>query len=268
MEVKPSLKTALKRLRLSGLLATLPDRVAYARKTKLSFEDFLELTLQDEIDRREQQSLMLRLQKASFSEARSLEDFDWDAPVSFDRDRVRDLFSLGFIERAEDVVLVGPVGVGKTLLASCLGHTACRAGHQVLFLRADQMLKELHQALADHSHEKAVRRLLAPDLLIIDDLGLRRLDPTQSSDLYEVIIERHRRASTIVTSNRAVDEWIALFDDPILAQSAVDRLANNAYQIVMEGDTYRGKLRPGRADAPTVAARPRNGRRGRRAQGG
>jgi len=237
------------------MLATLPDRVAYARKAKLTFEDFLELTLQDEIDRREEQNLSLRLQKASFEEVRSLEDFDWDAPVTFDRDRVRDLFNLGFLERAEDVLFLGPVGVGKTLLACCLGHTACRAGHQVLFLRADQMLKELHQALADHTREKAVRRLLAPDLLIVDDLGLRRLDAGQSSDLYEVIIERHRRASTIWTSNRAVEEWIGLFDDPILAQSAVDRLAHNAYQIVMEGDSFRRKLRPGQG-SPDGATPP------------
>lgn len=263
MEIKPSLKTVLKRLKLSGILATLPDRVAYAKKAKLTLEDFLELTLQDEIDRREEMNLSLRLNKASFEEVSSLEDFDWDAPITFDRNRVRDLFSLGFLERAEDVLFVGPVGVGKTLLACCLGHAACRAGHRVLFLRADQMLKELHQALADHSREKAVRRLLAPDLLIVDDFGLRRLDPMQSADLYEVIVERHRRSSTIVTSNRSTEEWIALFDDPILAQSAVDRLAHNAYQITMEGDSYRDKLRPGNeSKGPTTRPRrrPRRGR--------
>ena len=245
MEIKPSLKTVLKRLRLSGILATLPDRATYAKKMSLPLEDFLELILQDEIDRREEKNLSLRLKKATFDEFRALEDFDWDAPVTFDRDRVRDLFSLGFIERAEDVLFLGPVGVGKTLLACCLGHAACRAGRQVLFLRADQMFRELRQAQADHSREKAIRRLLAPDLLVIDDFGLRRLDSTQSSDIYEVIIERHRRASTIFTSNRTAEEWIPLFDDPVLAQSALDRLAHNAYQVVIEGDSYRRKLRPG-----------------------
>lgn len=261
METKPSLKTVLKRLKLSGMLATLPDRAAYAKKAKLTFQGFLELALQDEIDRREEKNLSLRLKKATFEEMSSLEDFDWDAPVTFDRDRVRDLFSLGFIERAEDILFIGPVGVGKTLLASCLGHAACRAGRQVLFLRADQMLKELYQSAADHSREKAVRRLLAPDLLIVDDFGLRRLDPNQSSDLYEIIIERHRRASTIVTSNRTVDEWIPLFDDPILAQSAMDRLAHNAYQIVMEGDSFRGTLRPGKNPPGTEVEPTRSPRR-------
>ena len=119
--------------------------------------------------------------------------------------------------------------------------------------------KKLHQSRADHSTEKLLRRLLAPELLIIDDFALRRLTAEQSSDIYQVILERHRRASTIVTANRTIDEWIPLFDDPILAQSALDRLAHNAYQIVMEGDSYRKRQRPGEPQAP--APRPRKRRR-------
>jgi DNA replication protein DnaC len=232
----------MKRLKLSGLLATLPDRVAYAKKAKLSEIEFLELALQDEVDRRDQKNLSSRITRAGFEEEQTFEGFDWDAPVTFDRDR-------------EDVIFLGPVGVGKTFLAGALGHAACRAGHPVLFLRADRMFQELHQSRADHSTEK----LLAPDLLIIDDFALRRLTAEQSNDLYEVILERHRRASTIVTSNRTIDEWIPLFDDPILAQSALDRLAHNAYQIVMEGDSYRKRQRPGEPQAP--APRPRKRRR-------
>lgn len=249
MDINSSLKTVLKRLRLSGILATLPDRAAYARKAKLTEQDFLELILQDEIDRRDRKSLALRLQRAGFEEEHTFESFDWDAPVTFDRDRVRDLFSLGFIERAEDVVFLGPVGVGKTHLACALGHAACRAGRDVLVLRTDSMLKLLHQSRADHSTDKVLRKLLAPDVLILDDFGLRRLDAQQSSDFYEVVLERHRRASTVVTSNRAIDEWIPLFDDPILAQSALDRLAHNAHQVVVEGDSYRRRWRPGADDA-------------------
>ena len=249
-EVKPSLRAVLKRLKLSGMVPTLPDRAAYAHKTSLGVLDFLELALQDEIDRRENKNLSTRLDRAGFDETHTFEDFDWDAPVSFDRDRVRDLFSLGFLERHEDVLFLGPVGVGKTCLACALGHAACRAGHRVLFLRSDALLKLIHQSRADNSTERVLRSLLAPDLLIIDDFGLRRLNAQQSSDFYEVIIERHRRATTIVTSNRAIEEWIPLFDDPILAQSALDRLAHNAYQIVMEGESFRGRQRPGTAAPP------------------
>jgi DNA replication protein DnaC len=250
-DVKPSLKAVLKRLKLSGLVPVLPDRAAYAAKAGLGPLDFLELALQDEIDRREHKNLSNRLDRAGFSEPHTFEDFDWDAPVTFDRDRVRDLFSLSFLEKRQDVLFLGPVGVGKTFLACALGHTACRAGFKSLFLRSDHMLRIIHQSRADNSTERVIRSLLAPDLLIIDDFGLRRLNPQQSSDFYEVIIERHRRASTIVTSNRSIDEWIPLFDDPILAQSALDRLAHNAHQIVIEGDSYRSRQRPGGPPPPT-----------------
>ena len=249
-DVKPSLKSVLKRLKLSGLVPVLPDRAAYATKTSLPALDFLELVLQDEIDRREHKNLTNRLDRAGFMDTHTFEDFDWDAPVTFDRDRVRDLFSLSFLERREDVLFLGPVGVGKTFLACALGHSACRAGHKVLFLRSDHLLRMIHQSRADNSTERVIRSLLAPDLLIVDDFGLRRLNAQQSSDFYEVVIERHRRASTIVTSNRSIEEWIPLFDDPVLAQSALDRLAHNAYQVVIEGDSYRSRQRPGAVPPP------------------
>ena len=181
MEIKNSLKTILKRLKLSGILATLPERIAYAQKTKLPSEDLLELILQDEVDRRDQVNLQRRLKRASFTEEQIFENFDWDAPVGFDRHRVRDLFSLSFLEAKQDVLFMGSVGVGKTFLASALGHAACRAGYGVLFIRADQMFLELKQSRADYSHEKALRRFLAPDLLILDDFALRRLDTCRSS---------------------------------------------------------------------------------------
>lgn len=254
METRNSLKTVLKRLRLSGVLHTLIDREAYAKKERLSPQEFLELVLQDEIDRRDQKSLQLRIGQARFEDEQTFEGFDWDAPITFDRDRVRELFGLGFLERKEDVIFMGPAGVGKTFLASALGHAACRLGKRVLFVRADKMLRDLHQSRADNSTVKAMRSLIALDLLIIDDFGLRKLSPTASSDLYEVLIGRHRRAVTIVTSNRTVDEWVPLFDDPILAQSAFDRLAHNAHQVVMEGDSYR--KRQGPAGSMSSAKKP------------
>lgn len=244
MDIQPSLKTVLKRLRLSGLLHTLDDRAAYAKKAGLSYAEFLELLLQDEIDRRDHVGLQIRISRAQFEEEQTFENFNWDAAVTFDRDRVRDLFGLGFIDRKEDVLFLGPAGVGKTFLASALGHAACRANRRVMFVRADKMLKDLHQSRADNSTEKVLRSYLALDLLIIDDFGLRKLTQTGSSDMYEVLVGRHKRASTIVTSNRAIDEWVPLFDDPILAQSALDRLAHNAHQVIMEGDSYRKRQGP------------------------
>jgi len=249
-DVKPSLNSVLRRLKLGGLVPTLPDRAAYAQKRSLAPLDFLELALSDEIDRREHKNLTTRLDRAGFDELHTFEDFDWDAPVTFERDRVRDLFGLGFLDRHEDVLFLGPVGVGKTFLACALGHAACRAGRRVLFLRSDHLLKIIHQSRADNSTEKVIRSLLTPDLLLIDDFGLRRLNAQQSSDFYDIVIERHRRSSTIVTSNRSIDEWIPLFDDPIPAQSALDRLAHNAYQVVIEGESYRTRQRPGITTPP------------------
>ena len=136
-------------------------------------------------------------------------------------------------------------------LAQALGASAIRAGHTVRFLHADDFFKAMAQARVDNSLDRAFRSFLTPDLLILDDLGLHRLTPQQSADLYELILNRHRASSFVITSNRAVDEWLGLFDDPILGNSALDRLANASYQIVIEGTSYRERLSPHRAQLGT-----------------
>ena len=138
----------------------------------------------------------------------------------------------------------GPAGVGKSFLAQALGYTAIRAGHTVRFVHADDFFKAMTQARVDNSVERTFRSFLSPDLLILDDLGLHRLTAQQSADLYELIISRHRVASFVITSNRGVEEWLSLFDDPILGNSALDRLANASYQIIIEGQSYRERLSP------------------------
>ena len=138
------------------------------------------------------------------------------------------------------------MGVGKSFLAQALGYATVRAGHSVRFTRADAFFKALAQSRVDHTLEKTFRSYLTPDLLILDDFGLQRLSAQQSTDLYELIIARHRRSSFVMTSNRAVDEWLGLFDDPILGNSALDRLANASYQIVIKGTSYRERLSPHR----------------------
>ena len=251
MDTPPDLVRRLKRLRLGGLLPTLPDRAAHAHQAKLSPVEFLELLLQDEIDRRDSQSLTRRIEAAGFEEAVTAEQIVWDTPVSFDRPRVRELFGLHWLGQQENVIFTGPVGVGKSFLAQALGHSACRAGHHVRYIKAAPLLHALHASRADNSFERELRGWLAWDLLIVDDFGLRTLTTQQSSDLYDVLVERHRRSATIITSNRAVEEWVALFDDPILANSALDRFAHRAHQIVMEGPS----LRAARAPRPAKGSR-------------
>jgi DNA replication protein DnaC len=244
MTVEADLVTLLKRLKLGPILATLPDRLALARAQKLDYAAFLTLNLADEVQRRDNLALERRLIQAGFEERVTLEHFDWSTAIQLDRRHLNELFSLQFLQRKEHALLIGPVGVGKTFLAQALGAAATRAGHSVLFRRSDYLLRELSQSRADHTFEAVFRRYLAPDLLIVDDFGLHRLSQQQSEDLYALIIERHRRSSFIVTSNRDVSEWVSLFADPILANSALDRLANGAHQLVIEGPSYRARLAP------------------------
>jgi DNA replication protein DnaC len=244
MTLDPDLHRLMKRLKLGALAPTLPERLTLARAQQLDYAAFLTLLLADEVTRRDHQAIDRRLQQAGFEDAVHLDGFDWTAPISVDRRQLQALFSLDFLARKEHALFVGPVGVGKTFLAQALGGAAVRAGHTALFSRADALFKELAQARVDHSLEKAFRRYLTPELLIVDDFGLHRLTPQQSQDLYELIIERHRRSSFVFTSNRGVDEWLGLFDDPILGNSALDRLAHGAHQVVIDGPSYRAKLAP------------------------
>jgi DNA replication protein DnaC len=244
--IDPDLVRLAKRLKLGPILPTLPERLALARAQQLDYVAFLTLLLADEVQRRDQLSLQRRLQQAGFEDQVTLEEFDWTASIQLDRRQLQALFTLEFLARKEHVALIGPVGVGKTMLAQCLGSAAVRAGHSVVFTRADALFRELLQARADHTLDKTFRRFIAPELLVIDDFGLQRLTAQQSQDLYELVIERHRRSSFIVTSNRGVDEWLALFEDPILGNSALDRLANAAHQVVIEGSSYRVRLAPKR----------------------
>ena len=161
-----------------------------------------------------------------------------------DRHLLDAAFSLEFLARHEHVLLVGPAGVGKSFLAQALGYAAVRAGHTVRFSHADDFFRVMNQARVDNSLEHAFRSFLAPDLLILDDLGLHRFIAQRSADLYGLILNRHRASSFVITSNRAVEEWLGLFEDPILENSALDRLANARYQIVIEESSYRENCLP------------------------
>jgi len=244
MSTTTELKPLLKRLKLGQMLDTLPERLALARRDQLDHAAFLQILLADEISRRDQRHLEIQLQKVGFEDVCRLEDFDWTAGIKLERKILDAAFSLDFVSRHEHVLFVGPAGVGKSFLAQALGYAAVRAGHSARFIRADDFMRMLAQARVDHSLEKTFRSFLAPDLLILDDFGLQRMTAQQSTDMYELIIARHRRSSLVITSNRGVDEWLGLFDDAILGNSALDRLANASYQIVIEGSSYRERLSP------------------------
>jgi DNA replication protein DnaC len=257
MSIQPELKTVLKRLKLSGMLASLPDRVAYARQEKLDYTHFLELVLFDEVERRDQKHVSNRLSAAGFEEECTLERFDWSANIRIDKPRLMDLFGLHFIQRRENVIFCGPVGVGKSFCAQALGHAACRANYRVLFIKADQLLKALASSRADNSFDRELRGFISPDLLIVDDFALRKLSSQATSDFYDLLIERHTRSSTILTSNRSIEEWMAVFAEPMLGQSALDRFCHRAHQFVIDGESYRKRMAPASSSAqpPTTGSK-------------
>ena len=238
------LQPRLKRLKLGGMLQTIELRLDQAHQEKLGHLEFLELMLEDEIQRRANKALARRIGRARFDEERTLAEFDFSFNPKIPSAQIRDLATGGFIERRESVLLVGPVGVGKTHIAQAIGHAACMAGRSVLFDKTARVLSDLGAGHLDATWERRLRRYLAPDLVILDDFGLRAFTERQGEDLYELISERVRRGSTIVTSNRPPAEWYALFPNPVLAEGALDRLINAAHHVTLEGKSYRPRQRP------------------------
>ena len=243
-KLDPDLCGALKKLKLGQVIDTLPERLVLAKKSKMTPEELLLLVLRDEIDRRESTATARRARNAGLEPDMVLERWDETAKVTFDQRVLDELVCLRFIEARRNVVILGPVGVGKTFLASALGHIACRHRFQVHFMRADDMLRRLKQSRLDNSREALMTDLATVDLLIIDDFALEPMTRDESRDIYQLFVERNGRDATILTSNRDTSEWIATFDDVLLAQSAVDRLVNNAYDLVVEGESYRARLKP------------------------
>jgi DNA replication protein DnaC len=242
--ISPELVAAFKRLRLGGLLPTLAERLTMAEKQSTPLEDVLLMLLTDEISRRDSTAAARRAEDAGLDPDMLLERWDKTAKVTYDRRVLNELVSLRFVEDHRNVVILGPVGVGKTFLASALGHLCCRAGFNVRFHRADELLRVLKQSRMDNSRDTLMTELATVDVLIIDDFALEPMTRDESRDVYQLFVERNARFSTVVTSNRDTAEWIATFDDALLAQSAVDRFKNNAFDLVVDGESYRARLKP------------------------
>jgi len=267
VEVTPELKALLRRVKLGRCLDTLPERLSLARTGSMGHVEFLELVLADEVERRERSSADLRARVAGLDASMTLDRWDESAKITFDHAVWRELTSLRFVEAGHNALILGPVGVGKTFLATALGHAAVRRRFTVHFERCDRLLKRLRASRLDNSHDQEVRKLIRVDLLVIDDFALQPLDALDTADVYELIVERHRSAATVVTSNREPIEWLGLMADPLLAQSAIDRLKSAAHELVLDGESYRTRQKPTVSDPnepldPTPS-RPRTSRRRR-----
>jgi DNA replication protein DnaC len=258
--ISPELKALLRRVKLGRALDTLPERLALAKTRNLAHAEFLELVLADEVTRRDTTSAALRARSAGLDATMTLEAWDDSTAVTFDRAMWDELCSLRFIDAGHNVMVMGPVGVGKTFLATALGHAAIRRRYSVHFERSDHLLKRLKASRLDNSHDAEIRKLLRVDLLIVDDFALQALDAIDTADIYEIIVERHRSGATITTSNREPIEWLGLMADALLAQSAIDRLQSAAYELVLDGESYRRRQKPGlggNGDTPPTTRRRR-----------
>lgn len=244
VEVSAELKDLMRRLKLGRLLETLPERLALARTGQLAHHDFLEMLLADEVTRRDRQAAAQRASRAGLDPHMVLEAWDPSTGATFDQQLWSELCSLRFLADAHNTLIMGPVGVGKTFLATALGHAATRRRHSVAFERADKLFKRLRAARLDATYEDELRKAHRVELLILDDFALHPLGATETSDFYELIVERHRTGSTIVTSNRDPAEMVTMMADPLLAQSAIDRLQSAAYELVVEGPSYRQRQKP------------------------
>lgn len=243
MELKHQLTPYLKSLRLSGILETLDARNRQAIEGKWTYVEFLSRLLEDEVERRAQKQLQLRLRRATLNTTKTLETFDFQFNPTINRQQVLALAACDYIRQHHNVLICGPTGVGKSHLSQALAQEACRQGFNVLFINTNKMLQHLNGGRADGTWERRLNTYLRPDLLVLDDFGLKPLQPPAPEDLYDVINERYERGSMLLTSNRAPGEWPNLFRDPLLASAGLDRLLHRAEVLVIRGDSFRAQGR-------------------------
>lgn len=239
--MNPQLISSLKRLRLSGLISTLEVRLHEAAGNQLSHAEFLELIVSDELSIRDDRAIERRIKKAKFRDLKTVEDFDFSFNPSVKRREIHELATCRFIRECRDLLFIGPPGVGKSHLAQAIGHQAAKTGHIVLYRSIFDAVSEFMQAEALGDTPKIITRYLKPDLLILDDMGLKKLPKQSGEYLFEIIMRRYEKRSTIMTSNRPIEEWGKLIEDVATATAILDRFLERAELIQITGKSYRLK---------------------------
>ncbi|HWG47449.1 MAG TPA: IS21-like element helper ATPase IstB [Gemmataceae bacterium] len=234
-----SLRTALKQLRLSGLLESLEVRLHEAAGHSLTHAEFLELLLQDELAVRSDRQVRRRVKAAQFRDLKTIDDFDWSFNPSIKRKQIFDLATCRFVRETRDVLFLGPPGVGKSFLAQSIGYQAIKCGLSVLYRSIFDVIRDFLHDEALGGEEKIVARYLKPDLLIIDDMGMKQLPKRSGEYLFEIVMRRYETRSTVMTSNRPLEDWGKLIGDVPSATAILDRFLHHAEIVTITGRSYR-----------------------------
>jgi DNA replication protein DnaC len=236
-----TIRTQLREFKLSGIYQSLEERLIWAKEKSLSYTDFLSLLLEDETNNRRDNSYQKRYSKAKFPSHKTIEDFDFTFQPCIDKKIINDCLTCQFIQEKRNIVLIGNPGTGKTHLSIAIALNALKKGYKVIFTTTAHLLHDLHTSKADNSYHKKLDFYLAPDLLVIDELGFKKVPQYSADDFFEIIARRYERGSIIITTNKSFEQWGDIFADNILASAILDRIVHYSEIIKINGPSYRQK---------------------------
>ena len=235
------LKENLERLRLRRILEVLDSHNRLAQERELSYTDYLDGLVQEEVSSRADKSIKIKMQLARLPFIKTVEQFDFSFQPTVDKRKVEELFTLKFIDNCENVLFLGPPGTGKTHLAIALGVRACQQGHRVYFTTLSDMISKLRASLADNSFKETLNNLTSPSVLILDEIGYLPLDREGSNFFFQLVSKRYEKGSIILTSNKTFGEWGTIFADTVIASAILDRLLHHSISFNIKGESYRLK---------------------------